>query len=165
MAAAPVLALSNAGCHASASSSSQPQGNEGAGSYEVIHLHGETTQNKRLDNGDHATGVGNQVLITEKLVRNGSKDGFSATRCTQVGGSLNPTPENPTTQLCSGVYSLGKGQVTWQNTLSVTRQGTPPPWKTAITGGTGAYENARGYVLVDGAKRDYTLYLVRTSSS
>ncbi|MDT0467267.1 hypothetical protein [Streptomyces gibsoniae] len=164
MAAAPVLGLSIAGCQASASPSSQSQGNEGGGSYEVIHLHGETTQSKRIENGDHATGVGNQVLITEKLVRDGNKDGFSATRCTQVGGSLNPTPEKPNTQLCSGVYSLGNGQITWQNTLAVTSQGIPAPWKTAITGGTGTYANARGYVLVNGAARDYTVYLVRTSS-
>ncbi|MED7828611.1 hypothetical protein [Streptomyces chiangmaiensis] len=134
-------------------------------SYEVIQLHGEMTGTKRLSKGDQATGVGNQVFITENLFRNGSKYGFSSTMCTQVGGPLNPTPKNPTTQLCSGVYSLDNGQVTWQNTLAVTRQGTPPPWKTAITGGTGAYTNARGYILVNGTKRDYTLYLVRTTPS
>ena len=169
--AASMLALTAAGCPASASSSSQPRGNEKEGkryeavqdTYEVIHLHGKMTHYKRLNNGDRATGVGSQVFITENLFRNGSKYGFSATSCTQVGGPLNPTAANPATQLCSGVFSHRNGQVTWQNTLPVSRQGTPPPWKTAITGGTGAYTHARGYILVNGTQRNYTVYLLRTS--
>ncbi|MDX3263376.1 hypothetical protein AB0N87_40320 [Streptomyces sp. NPDC093228] len=163
--AASVLALTDLGCHASSPSNLEPMANEVQGHYEVIRLHGDLTGTKRLNDGDPETGVGNKVLITEKLSRNGSKYGFSATMCTQAGGPLKPTPENPTTQLCSGVYNLDNGQVTWQNTLAVTREGVPAPWKTAITGGTGAYENARGYILVNGEKRDYTVYLVRTSSS
>ncbi|MGW9030748.1 hypothetical protein ACWGQ5_43150 [Streptomyces sp. NPDC055722] len=163
--AASVLALTDIGCHASTSSISQPKSDKESGSYDVIHLHGEMQKNKRLSNGDHTTGVGNQVLITENLMRDGRKSGFSAVMCTQVGGPLNPTQANPATQLCSGVYNLDKGQITWQNTLSVSRQGTPPPWKTAITGGTGEYTNARGYILVNGEKSDYTVYLVRASSS
>lgn len=162
LAVALMISLSAIGGSASATSKSRSGNHEEAATgYQVIKLHGKMTHFKSSRSAGKAVGVGDQVLITERLFRNGRKYGFSATMCTQVGGPVNPTPANPSTQLCTGVYSLRDGEVTWENTLATTRQGTPPPWKTAITGGTGAYANARGYILVDGTKHNYMVYLVR----
>ncbi|MGV9560975.1 hypothetical protein [Streptomyces sp. NPDC003480] len=131
--------------------------------YDVIKLHGKLTHYKRSGSAGRATGVGDQVLISEKIFQNGREYGFSTVMCTQVTGPANPTPAHPATELCTGVYSLRNGQLTWQNTLVNTRPGTPPPWKTAITGGTGAYANARGYIDADGMKHNYTVYLEHSS--
>lgn len=164
LAVASMIVLSVIGGSTSASSRSRPQDHEEVATrYDVIKLHGKLTHYKRSGSAGRATGVGDQVLISEKIFQNGREYGFSTVMCTQVTGPANPTPAHPATELCTGVYSLRNGQLTWQNTLVNTRPGTPPPWKTAITGGTGAYANARGYIDADGMKHNYTVYLEHSS--
>ncbi|MEU2113356.1 hypothetical protein [Streptomyces sp. NPDC019507] len=122
---------------------------------QVISLTSTGTGTTMVDNGTPGPGLGDQIIITAKLFRNGRSYGSEAAVCTRVA---------PATTHCTGTFSLPLGQVTWQH-LKSTPVGTPPrDFDVAVTGGTGAYRTARGHAHIGRIAEEggsFTLYLVR----
>ncbi|MEU2264279.1 hypothetical protein ABZ557_29300 [Streptomyces sp. NPDC019645] len=122
---------------------------------QVISLTSTGTGTTMVDNGTPGPGLGDQIIITAKLFRNGRSYGTEAAVCTRVA---------PATTHCTGTFSLPLGQVTWQH-LKSTPVGTPPrDFDVAVTGGTGAYRTARGHAHIGRIAEEggsFTLYLVR----
>ncbi|MEI5007293.1 hypothetical protein ACFWOY_25915 [Streptomyces sp. NPDC058423] len=122
---------------------------------QVISLTSTGTGTTMVDNGTPGPGLGDQIIITAKLFRNGRSYGSEAAVCTRVA---------PATTHCTGTFSLPLGQVTWQH-LKSTPVGTPPSdFDVAVTGGTGAYRTARGHAHIGRIAEEggsFTLYLVR----
>ncbi|WP_251017224.1 hypothetical protein [Streptomyces sp. ISL-1] len=103
---------------------------------EVVRLTSTSTGTTVVDNGTPGPGIGDQIIITANLFRNGARYGTEGAVCTRVAAD---------STLCSGTFSLPRGQVSWQH-LKTTPIGTPPSdFDIAITGGTGAYATVRGY--------------------
>ncbi|MEV6653980.1 hypothetical protein [Streptomyces sp. NPDC051219] len=122
---------------------------------EVISLTSTGTGITVVDGGTPGPGLGDQIIITANLFRRGVSYGTEGAVCTRVAAQTN---------LCTGTFSLPRGQVTWQH-LQTTPVGTPPSdFDLAITGGTGAYVTARGYghvARISESGGAFTLYLVR----
>jgi hypothetical protein len=111
----------------------------GRGHTEIIRLTSTSTGTTVVDNGTSGPGIGDQIIITANLFRNGAGYGTEGAVCTRVAAE---------TTLCSGTFSLPRGQVSWQH-LKTSPIGTPPSdFDIAITGGTGAYATVRGYARV-----------------
>ncbi|MGP3690642.1 hypothetical protein ACTVZO_39130 [Streptomyces sp. IBSNAI002] len=123
---------------------------------EVIRLTSTPATTTRIDLGQ-PTGIGNQIINTADLLRDGQAYGTEATLCTQVSAT-------PGAELCSGSFRLPDGEVTWQH-LEPSHTTPPTDVDNAITGGTGAYSTVRGYAHITrtsiGGPGEYTLYLVR----
>lgn len=121
---------------------------------QVISLTSTGTGTTMVDNGTPGPGVGDQIIITADLFRNGRSYGTEAAVCTRVA---------PATTHCTGTFSLPLGQVTWQH-LKTTPTGTPPSdFDVAVTGGTGVYRTARGHAHIGRIAEEggsFTLYLV-----
>jgi hypothetical protein len=135
--AATALSLATLAGSASASNDPYPLGrSRDVKRTEVISLTSTGTGTTMVDNGTPGPGVGDQIIITANLFRRGVSYGTEAAVCTRVAAQ---------TSLCTGTFSLPRGQVTWQH-LQTTPVGTPPSdFDLAVTGGTGAYATARGY--------------------
>jgi len=126
----------------------------GRGRTEVIRLTSTSTGTTVVDNGTSGPGIGDQIIITANLFRNGADYGTEGAVCTRVAAEKT---------LCSGTFSLPRGQVSWQH-LKTTPIGTPPSdFDIAITGGTGAYATVRGYAHIARIAESgggFTLYLL-----
>lgn len=124
------------------------------GRTEVIRLTSTSTGTTVVDNGTSGPGIGDQIIITANLFRNGAGYGTEGAVCTRVAA------ENT---LCSGTFSLPRGQLSWQH-LKTNPIGTPPSdFDIAITGGTGAYATVRGYAHIARIAESggaFTLYLL-----
>jgi hypothetical protein len=79
---------------------------------------------------------GNTIMLTEDILADGKKVGGGQIVCFLTG----PGP----LALCQAAAVLPRGELTTQGSVSV-----PPtsPFTIAITGGTGAYRNARGTIV------------------
>ncbi|MFD3440472.1 hypothetical protein ACFWU3_23535 [Streptomyces sp. NPDC058685] len=122
---------------------------------EVISLTSKGAPPTVVDNGTPGTGVGDQIIITANLFRNGVSYGTEGAVCTRVAAQ---------TTLCTGTFSLPRGQVSWQHLQTIPVGAPPSDFDLAITGGTGAYATARGHghvARVSQAGGALTLYLVR----
>ncbi|MFF3456897.1 hypothetical protein ACFYXH_21685 [Streptomyces sp. NPDC002730] len=121
---------------------------------EAIRLTSTSTGTTVVDNGTSGPGIGDQIIISANLFRNGADYGTEGAVCTRVATD---------TTLCSGTFSLPRGQVSWQH-LKTTPIGTPPSdFDIAITGGTGAYATVRGYAHIARTAESggaFTLHLV-----
>ncbi|MHC5705870.1 hypothetical protein OTC26_031070 [Streptomyces tirandamycinicus] len=151
-------ALSVAALVSPVSASDDPSGRHRSAAparVQVISLTSTSTGTTVVDNGTPGPGLGDQIIITAKLFRNGRSYGTEAAVCTRVA---------PATTHCVGTFSLPLGQLTWQH-LKTTPVGTPPrDFDVAVTGGTGLYRTARGHAHIDRIAHDggaFTLYLVR----
>ncbi|MEV4920699.1 hypothetical protein AB0K47_28315 [Streptomyces tirandamycinicus] len=151
-------ALSVAALVSPVSASDDPSGRHASAAparVQVISLTSTSTGTTVVDNGTPGPGLGDQIIITAKLFRNGRSYGTEAAVCTRVA---------PATTHCVGTFSLPLGQLTWQH-LKTTPVGTPPrDFDVAVTGGTGLYRTARGHAHIDRIAHDggaFTLYLVR----
>ncbi|MFF3691240.1 hypothetical protein [Streptomyces sp. NPDC002187] len=134
--AATALSLATLAGSASASNDPYPLNWGSVSRAEVISLTSAGTGTTMVDHGAPGRGIGDQIIITANLFRRGVSYGTEGAVCTRVSAQAN---------LCTGTFSLPRGQVTWQH-LQTTTVGTPPSdFDLAITGGTGAYATARGY--------------------
>lgn len=156
--AVAATAVSLAALAGSASASHDPYSPDrgiGRGRTEVIRLTSTSTGTTVVDNGTSGPGIGDQIIITANLFRNGADYGTEGAVCTRVAAD---------NTLCSGTFSLPRGQVSWQH-LKTTPIGTPPSdFDIAITGGTGAYATVRGYAHIARIAESggaLTLYLLR----
>ena len=82
--------------------------------------------------------LGDQFLFSGQLLRHGDVRGGIGAHCIVVG-------KKPPTAVCEGVARLPGGQITLQTRSQFT--GNEAPTTIAITGGTGAFSNARGYMV------------------
>jgi len=92
--------------------------------------------------GRHSPKVsGGDEFVIAQPVRDpsGNRVGSLKVHCTFVRGNRNA---NKAPTLCEGVYNLAAGQISLQAGIS----GSPKVIQIAITGGTEAYEGARGSV-------------------
>jgi hypothetical protein len=76
---------------------------------------------------------GDQFGVYDKLTRNGKPYGFTAGSCTAVTGTI---------ANCAVTGQLPKGQLAVEGLINFTETKITVP----ITGGTGKYKNARGYI-------------------
>ena len=83
--------------------------------------------------------VGNQILTTDDVYRQAGKVGHDATVC-QIMADLDQAGAR---FQCVATVSLPEGQLTVQGLATLTETGNQP-FTLAITGGTGAYNGARG---------------------
>jgi hypothetical protein len=100
--------------------------------------------------------VGDRSVFTHDLYRDGQKVGFDGGVCTVVRAD----DDGARYILCNVDVQLPDGTIAFQTFME--ELFPPPPFFTAITGGTGAYRSARGEMHIDPASPDthyYTLYL------
>ncbi len=103
----------------------------------VLHLTGKALQFNFLDLGKKGLTPGDQFTQADALFINGKRVGSDGLACTftRVAGNFNQAQ-------CLLTLRLPKGQITAQ-TLS---SSTAKAFVFAITGGTGAYRDAGGYI-------------------
>jgi hypothetical protein len=104
-------------------------------------------------------GLGDQSVFTHDVYRDDERVGFDGGVCTVVRIDDDGTRHI----LCTVNMSLPEGTLTFQTFMPETFP--PPPFYTAVTGGTGAYAGARGEMHIDPASPDthyYTIHLEGT---
>ncbi|MFD7880067.1 hypothetical protein ACFV5G_39355 [Streptomyces sp. NPDC059766] len=118
---------------ASASSDTRPHYDHRT---EVIQLVAKQTQAESVDLGKKGLSLGDQRVIAEDIYQNGKKIGDHSVVCTY-------THISPDALQCLGTFALPKGQIAGQALLHLP---APPAVDVSITGGSGAYAGAGGYV-------------------
>jgi hypothetical protein len=109
---------------------------------QTFRLHERDTGNAFLDLGAKGPSIGDELVGSSALTdASGASAGTDNFVCTSV------TPDDRTYQ-CSVVYALSRGRITAQGQATIT--GTHPLFdeQVAVTGGTRAYQNARGQVRI-----------------
>lgn len=99
--------------------------------------------------------LGDRTVFTHSLSVDGEEVGFDGGSCTIVRKE-----DGRPYMLCNVSMSLPDGTLHFQTFME--EKFPPPPFHTAITGGTGAYAGARGEMHVDPASPDthyYTIHL------
>ncbi|WP_405876628.1 hypothetical protein OG762_46305 [Streptomyces sp. NBC_01136] len=103
---------------------------------EIIQLVARQTQTASLDLGKKGHSLGDELIVAEDLYRDGKKIGDHSVVCAYVHTS-------PDELQCLGTFALPQGQITGQALLHLPAASAVD---IAITGGTGAYGAAGGYV-------------------
>ncbi|MFJ3233995.1 hypothetical protein [Streptomyces sp. NPDC086787] len=145
-AAAAAAAITLSGFAGTASAVGDPVPLAGGGGSDhtvVLHLRTENTGSQTFlpSEGEWSGTVGGQLFSTADLFRDGQPYGHEVTTC--VTSSVAPTTH---TTLCRGSYLLPDGEITWEHAQ---RGQEVFPYDVAITGGTGEYKKARGFVRID----------------
>ncbi|MEV7323928.1 hypothetical protein [Streptomyces sp. NPDC093970] len=127
------------------------QARQDAGTFQLV---AKQTQSQPIDVGKKGHSLGDQLVIAEDLYRDGKKTGDHAVVCTYVHTA-------PDTLQCLGTFSLPQGQISGQALLHLPADS---PVDVAVTGGSGAYSGAGGYVRTVPAgttERHLTFHLTR----
>ncbi|MFJ4844771.1 MULTISPECIES: hypothetical protein [unclassified Streptomyces] len=103
---------------------------------EVLALVARQTQSTSVDLGTKGLSLGDELVIAEDVYRDGKKIGDHSVVCTYVH-------LEPSALQCVGTFALPKGQISGQVLLHLP---PAPSIDIPITGGSGAYDTARGYV-------------------
>jgi hypothetical protein len=103
---------------------------------EIIQLVAKQTQSQTVDTGQKGHSLGDELVIAEDLYQNGKKVGDHAVVCTYVH-------IGPDSLQCLGTFALPQGQITGQALLHLPSHSAVD---VAITGGSGAYNGAGGFV-------------------
>jgi hypothetical protein len=153
------LVLAAAGVTIAAASSSSGAASSHPTRVQTIQLVAKQTQAALLELAAPGHGpVGNQLLSTDDVYRQGRKVGHDAAVCQfmadlgQAGGRFQ----------CVATVSLPEGQLTVQGLPTLTETGNQP-FTLAITGGTGTYRTAHGQVQVtpvSETEQHYTLTVI-----
>src|SRR3954454_3935993 len=122
-------------------------------------LHAVEVTDKFLDLGDPGLSPGDQPVFATALSRDGRPEGVTRGSCTVT--SLNS--DNTFTASCQATAQLRGGVLTTQ-ALVTFRSGLQPPFKLALTGGTGKYSRARGEAEVPQMTDPTEDYVVRLDS-
>ena len=123
---------------------------------ETIVLMSHTTKSAEVNVGDKAFGPGDSFMYLAKS--------FDETDQTQLGGLHVQCTIQPGKgwEFCTGAFIItGRGQIVGQGAIQITQETTSVD--VPITGGTGDFENVRGYVhvdFIDEAIEKDTLYLL-----
>jgi hypothetical protein len=103
---------------------------------ETIQLVAKQTQSQALDAGKKGHSLGGELVTAEDLYQRDKKIGDHAVVCTYVHIA-------PDTLQCLGTFALPQGQITGQALLHLPSHSAVD---VAITGGSGTYSSAGGYV-------------------
>lgn len=136
LAAALLIAVSTASAAWSATPSASDTGLRIHQHTEIIQLVARQTHSETVDAGKKGLGPGDEIIIAEDLYRDGEKIGDHSVVCTYVR-------TKPGELQCLGTFDLPQGQITSQALLHLPAAATVD---IAITGGTGDYRSARGFV-------------------
>jgi hypothetical protein len=126
---------------AAASSVAAAAQDQTGGASDVLHLVTRTEQFMLVDNAKDGPGLGDSLVISDRVYRRGKQVGTDGLTCTFVKAAAHSL-----TNHCVMTLSLADGQITMQG-LSVGPAGPPQQpfvFDLAITGGTGAYRAAHG---------------------
>ncbi|MFJ3308581.1 hypothetical protein ACIPSA_37165 [Streptomyces sp. NPDC086549] len=125
----------------------------GGGEGQVIKLVGIVRQSTSLQVNPPGLSLGDQQIGNEELFQNGRRVGSDGFVCTVT--SLAPDERQ-----CDVTLHLPKGDITLQGLAPVV-ESFPTHFTLAITGGTGIYKNARGYLTGTNLAKetDVTLHL------
>ena len=80
---------------------------------------------------------GDGYVLAGRVTRNGTADGLSAAHCTYT------VTKGPVLRICTVDYALNNGLIVTSGYINGSAQGAPVTL--VVDGGTGAFENARGY--------------------
>ncbi|MET8767214.1 hypothetical protein [Streptomyces sp. NPDC004658] len=144
-AGAAVAVVGGAALAPSASADAKPP----AKTFELV---GRQTSSGEVDLGEPGISVGDQRIVHEDLYRDGEKVGDHSSACTF-------TQVSPAALQCIGTFALPEGQFTAQSLLHLP---APSSVDVGITGGSGAYSTAQGFVhtVPAGAtERHFTVHL------
>jgi hypothetical protein len=118
-----------------------------APSARVIRLTASGGGDHNLDLGRKGFSAGDMQVTSAPVSTAGHRAGRFIGSCQAM--RVTKTSEQ---QLCTWVFDLRGGSIATTGTVSSTRTG-PAPFDIAITGGTGDYTGAQGYVHVEPASR------------
>ena len=93
-----------------------------------------------VDVAPHGDSVGDVTAFSELVLQDGRQVGIDGAICT----TTNVAHDGSGSGLCIATLSLPYGQINIQGLMTFTAAGEDPTAVFAITGGTGAYRNARG---------------------
>ncbi|MFI1169689.1 hypothetical protein ACH4UM_40640 [Streptomyces sp. NPDC020801] len=131
----------------------------GPGAEEVFNLTAKPTQVQNVDVPPPGAGQGDQLIVTGDLVRSAVTVGRFDEVCTTVRTGSN----NSSDLQCQITLSLPQGQITVQGVFGISASG-PGDITLAITGGTGSYRAARGFihaVSTSGVETEVTVHITR----
>ncbi|MFD7436030.1 hypothetical protein [Streptomyces sp. NPDC059861] len=121
---------------------------------DTFELVGKQTSAGEVDLGEAGVSVGDQRVVHEDLYRDGEKVGDHSAICTF-------TQVTPAALQCVGTFALPEGQFTAQSLLHLP---APDSVDVGITGGSGDYSTARGFIRTVPAgetERHFTVRLQR----
>lgn len=150
-AAGVVVALAGGGALAAAASTDAPAAKQRVETFELV---GKQTSAGEVDLGEPGVSVGDQRVVHEDLYRDGKKVGDHSAVCTF-------TRVSPAALQCLGTFALPEGQFAAQSLLHLP---APASVDVGITGGSGAYRTAQGFIRTVPAgetERHFTVYLQR----
>ena len=127
----------------------------------TLRLVAEQTQFEFLDLGTAGPSLGDELVFSETLFKNGREVGVSGVVCTATQVMA---PYDVLTFHCVGTLSLRSGQITLQGLIEVQGEDDPGPFVVAITGGTGAYRGAGGQATVFDISEERSVYILRFDS-
>jgi hypothetical protein len=116
-----------------------------AASSRALTLVGKSTGEAFLDHGGAGPTVGDEFVTAQRLVRRGRPVGRAGGSCQIVAPARGV---NRFTFNCTVTLRLPTGQIVLHGLATFGEQG-PQPMRTAITGGTGRYRQARGQATVE----------------
>ena len=121
----------------------------------VIKLVARPVRREVFKNGDADVNLGDRSVFTHDLYLDEERVGFDGGLCTvvRIDGAAYYI-------MCNVSMFLSDGTIAFQTFVEETFP--PPPFYAAVTGGTGAYKDARGEMHIDPASPDthyYTIYL------
>jgi hypothetical protein len=111
----------------------------------VLRLTAEEIQSEFIDLGTPGPSLGDELVFSETLFKNGREVGESGGVCTVVQAV---PPYDVLSLHCVATLSLRKGQITLQGLIEVQGMDDPGPFTVAITGGTGKFRCACGEATV-----------------
>jgi hypothetical protein len=121
---------------------------------ETFELVGKQTSTGEVDLGKPGISVGDQRVVHEDLYRDGKKVGDHSAVCTF-------TRVSPAALQCLGTFALPEGQFAAQSLLHLP---APASVDVSITGGSGDYRTAQGFIRTVPAgetERHFTVHLER----
>ncbi|MFD6974000.1 hypothetical protein [Streptomyces sp. NPDC059979] len=153
-AAGVALALAGSAALASPASASTDASSGAKPRVQTFELVGKQTSSGEVDLGKPGLSVGDQKIVHEDLYRDGKKVGDHSAACivTQV---------SPAALQCLGTFSLPEGQFAGQALLHLP---APASVDVGITGGSGEFSTARGFIRTVPAgatERHFTVHLQR----
>jgi hypothetical protein len=119
--------------------------NAHGGGKQSLKLVATELQSEFLDLGATGPSLGDELVFSESLAKNGRDVGMSGVVCTVTHAMA---PYDVLTFHCVGTLSLRGGQITLQGLIEVQGEDDTGPWTVAITGGTGKYRGAGGEAVV-----------------
>jgi hypothetical protein len=128
---------------------------------QTLRLTATENQSEYMDNGTSGPSLGDQLVISETLHKNGREVGTSGIVCTVT--EVTP-PYDVITFHCAATLSLRRGQITIQGLLEIQGENDPGPFTVAITGGTGAYRGASGEAVIRDVSETESAYTLRFDS-